>query len=534
MALPPRDPSPPAHHPASTQDRSDDYHESRAKNRKKGIHPGADLTVKGKKISRDQIKVANQILDVADDEHAGQDASVALVMTGIMESSLSVIMNTQGTPYGGVFQADVGGGVFRIDETKRMAFYCLHGGKGFNAKGGLIEGVKHIGTTSDASYKSIGHLLVVNQGNRSNFISFEDGAAWFEGRRSSKGAGYEPGSESEATAIVEEYGGVNGKGGTSYHREAFYFQIGDEENPHQSYWDGMLDLASDVHWRLFVDGRTIYYDDDYTLIKQQPAAIIHRTEPGVIGFSANWDAERAMATEMTLELLCLPFQYRAGQVLKLIDFGPLSTGSTAKPNPLPGRWLIWEINRSSGSFVSTFTLRQPMRPKMEPNTQQVADEEDPNAGTKGGSLKDIDQDMTAIDIIDELVLPIGRKHDCKTSQGLALTHDNVWKANQSHGSTVSGGRSDHQGPPASAWAVDMSNGSSPTPQMDALAKELAHRFKIPWNGSGLITTHAKGYQFQLIYRTYEGGNHFNHVHFGVHMEHAPTQSQIEAAGHAGT
>jgi hypothetical protein len=24
-----------------------------------------------------------------------------------------------------------------------------------------------------------------------------------------------------------------------------------------------------------------------------------------------------------------------------------------------------------------------------------------------------------------------------------------------------------------------------------------------------------GYRYQLIYRTYEGGNHFNHVHFGV-------------------
>jgi Transglycosylase SLT domain len=96
-----------------------------------------------------------------------------------------------------------------------------------------------------------------------------------------------------------------------------------------------------------------------------------------------------------------------------------------------------------------------------------------------------------------------------------VTAESVRLANATHGPTVSGRRSDHQGPPDVAWAADMSNGTSPTPGMDALARVIASAFRIPWNGSGLVNKIANGYQLQLIYRTMEGGNHFNHVHFGV-------------------
>jgi peptidoglycan hydrolase-like protein with peptidoglycan-binding domain len=88
-------------------------------------------------------------------------------------------------------------------------------------------------------------------------------------------------------------------------------------------------------------------------------------------------------------------------------------------------------------------------------------------------------------------------------------------ANARHGTTVSGGRSDHQGPPAVAWAADISNGGSPTPEMDKLARSLAKRFDIAWPGFGLVNATHGGYRFQLIYRTSIGGNHYNHVHFGV-------------------
>jgi peptidoglycan hydrolase-like protein with peptidoglycan-binding domain len=112
-------------------------------------------------------------------------------------------------------------------------------------------------------------------------------------------------------------------------------------------------------------------------------------------------------------------------------------------------------------------------------------------------------------IIDTIVLPIAR------ACGINRTTAENDAANARHGVTVTGGRSDHQGPPGVAWAADISNGGSPTPEMDRLARQLARRFGIDWRGSGLVNATHGGYRFQLIYRTHVGGNHFNHVHFGV-------------------
>jgi hypothetical protein len=113
-------------------------------------------------------------------------------------------------------------------------------------------------------------------------------------------------------------------------------------------------------------------------------------------------------------------------------------------------------------------------------------------------------------IIDAIVIPLARKN------GIMVTPASVEAANKAHSlNTTSGKRSDHKGPPSVAWAADMSNGGSPTPQMDALAADLAATFGIPWSGSGLVNHTAGGYRYQLIYRTNEGGNHFNHVHLGV-------------------
>lgn len=120
-------------------------------------------------------------------------------------------------------------------------------------------------------------------------------------------------------------------------------------------------------------------------------------------------------------------------------------------------------------------------------------------------------------IIDTEVIPLAAGRGMTTGNTVA----GVEAANGRHGPTVTGGRSDHQGPPEKRWAADMSNSTDgkPTPQMDLLAKELAHKFDLKWNGSGAvsktITLGGKKYRVQMIYRSYIGGNHMNHVHFGI-------------------
>ena len=217
-------------------------------------------------------------------------------------------------------------------------------------------------------------------------------------------------------------------GGTSSYKQDFFFQIGDEEEPHEDFWTGMNRLADDVNWRLFCDGRTIYFDDEMRLIQQVPAATIYRGSPVVITYDALWDA-RKLCTEMTIELICDPFEFRAGDVFLLREFGPLSQGSTAKPKPLPGRWLVTAISRSSGQLSSRFTLRQPAKPRREPpNT--VAQRESLNEEF-GGNVKDIGGGSTPKAIIDHMVVPLAKKHKMVTGDTVAK----VEAANAAHGPT---------------------------------------------------------------------------------------------------
>jgi len=114
-------------------------------------------------------------------------------------------------------------------------------------------------------------------------------------------------------------------------------------------------------------------------------------------------------------------------------------------------------------------------------------------------------------IIDSRVIPVAAR-----ILGTNITPETVAAANARHSvSTTSGNRSDHKGPPDVSWAADVSNGTKPTPEMDLLAKTLASNFGIPWSGSGLVSKTIGSYRYQLIYRTMAGGNHFNHVHFGI-------------------
>lgn len=106
------------------------------------------------------------------------------------------------------------------------------------------------------------------------------------------------------------------------------------------------------------------------------------------------------------------------------------------------------------------------------------------------------------------------------SQGLGFPHmsvEYVRERNHAHGPTVGGNRSDHQGPPGTAWAADISNGSSPTREMDQMAQRIADWFGGPWSGEGICNWWTGGFRFQMLYRCAPAGagNHYNHVHIGV-------------------
>jgi hypothetical protein len=462
-----------------TASKSDDQ---RKRDKDPGINPDSRMLVKGVQASAGQKRQAERALLVASDLNAPELAVKAMMCAAIGESALTAVVNSIG--YGGVFQGDVSHKYryFKVDDTEAEARCFLKGGKGFQGGGAIALANAHPDWTP-------GKIATTVEG------SGEAPAFYDKYKR-------------EAELIIEAYGGASFSG--TVYRKQFNFEVGSADEPHESFWDAINRLAEDVAWPFFLDGNDAYFDSETTLIKQKPALVVRRGAPFVVGEpQGTWDARR-IATEVTLDIVCDPLEFRAGETVQLEDYGPFSTGSTAK---LPGRWLIESSSRDRASVSSSFTLKQPSKPKLEP-AAETAERNDPSqaGGDISGSPKDV---------IDSVVLPIARE------AGIQVTAESVKEANARHShNTADGNTSDHAGPPEHAWAADMSNStggnfdhSAPTPEMDKLAKALQAKFDMPgWKG-GIFnkeaTFHSVRYRFQLIYRTDAGGGHWNHVHFGV-------------------
>ena len=82
--------------------------------------------------------------------------------------------------------------------------------------------------------------------------------------------------------------------------------------------------------------------------------------------------------------------------------------------------------------------------------------------------------------------------------------------------TADGGVSDHWTGSTSAYAVDIGRCSLAFPggPLDQTAQEIAQALEIP-ERTGVHNVIHGHYRFQLLWQTYEGGNHYNHVHIGV-------------------
>lgn len=312
---------------------------------------GASVTLKP-----DELRNAEKALDAAmsgpvDDPDPPEDAILALLCACIVEAPFFRNPTGGDASSAGMLQllATHGSLSFRRDIANVVGLFL---NKGFTGKGGAIK------LASDNSDWSPGRIAQEVQGSAhpDRYDKVIDGAK----------------------KVLEAYGGAGTNLGT--YRKQYNFEVGSPNNPRETYWDAMNRLADEVKWPLFLNGQYLYFDSEMTLIKQKPATVITRTDPSVMSWDCVWDA-RNIATEMRLDLICDPFEFRAGDVFKLLEFGPASSGSTAK---LPGRWLVSEISRSRFSLASSFTLKQPERPDPEP-VSELAQRQQEDVGSVTGS-----------------------------------------------------------------------------------------------------------------------------------------------------
>lgn len=302
------------------------------------------LTVKGRPMTPRQANVANILLAVANQRNADDNVTVAIIYAAIVESALSETSDN-GTYWGALSGSH--GNFPDQSDTVGMATAFLEGGKGFKSAIGLSRTL-----SNPAAIASQAEVAVPYD---------SDGVS--RQYKSESGYGTAWDALTEAKAIVEKGGGSAASALlTREEVQPYYFAIGTSSNPNEDFWTGFMRLANQVNWPLFTDGNRCYYDSEMTLIRQKPAAVIDRDDAAVIDWGYDWE-NRQIATQMTLNLICDPFEFHAGEVFELHRFGAASSGSTAG---LPGRWLIADIIRNKTDLFSQFTLKQPEQPKREP------------------------------------------------------------------------------------------------------------------------------------------------------------------------
>jgi hypothetical protein len=360
--------------PAHPGTKSSSKSPSKKAAKSKGLGANAKgLTCKGSALTATQTQVANIILQVGDQLSAPHNALVGAIYACMGETSLGNDAATYAGTGGAQGPFQTLPGMYSGGHDVAAAAKDFFQGKG--------------------AFGAPGAIAAANRGDPAWMIANETevNAVWLHSHGDSY-AGYFPGGQSagiaEAEAIVNGGGGSGGTAGgttTAQVAQPYYFQVQAQED----YWTAMCRLAQEVNWELVVDGDRVYYDTDQVFITQKPAAVIGREDPTTVAWSYDW-VNRTVATNFTIQVLSDdPFEFAAGEVLQVQDFGVAGTGSTASP-PLPGRWLIDEITRTKGDLFSEFKLVQPTPPKPEPApTYTSATSSSVPGGSGTASLGDI-------------------------------------------------------------------------------------------------------------------------------------------------
>jgi len=331
-------------------------------------------------------------------------------------------------------------------------------------------------------------------------------------------------ARANAEKIVEAWTGGQGADDTSFIK-SYEFMVGPPDGPRgENYLEAMYRLAEPVNWRAFWVKDELHFISEEDLFKSAARARIryHRTghefpDPRANGgvsvvaehVSANWN--RGMPVQqMTLSVR---MQQWAAPIGTVVVFDEGSSG-------MRGRWLVTNIRKSAFGTLGEITLSQPLKEKKEPAHDMG---QRPTGGGDSSPVSPGDVEGTPKNIIDTVIIPIALsisdRFQAGGGQG-SLTPAHVEAANHQHSvTTTSGNRSDHAGPPWYSWAADMSDNwgsGSGSPKMDQLASELGKRFGISPHRGGCFSSYHGRYRYQICYMTMIGGNHFNHVHFGVH------------------
>lgn len=475
--------------------------------REKGFSDSDKITIKGSPASEPQRRVVEKVITAGNDLHAPFLVIVAAVMAIIIESEANETAHAPGNPlHWGAFQQDPRWWAATMAHGKADAYKDAVG----TSKQGFYDVA--IPAWKKNPHQDLGVFIQNVQGATE---AYNPGYAGSVNRW-----------RAEAQHAVNAFSGLgvsDPDSTTQTYKKKYEFMVGQPDGPKkENYLEAIYRLAEEVQWRAFWVNDVLHFQSETDLYKAKARARLRRYENGVESVSFEWDGQKRI-NRMSLGVRMEKWIAPIGTVVVFDEGGPAQ-----------GRWLVTNIRRSVFDELGQIELSKPMRELKEPANQpgtrtiepKTSNPSDPSGGTTGadpfGSLADIKSNWTPADIIYKLVVPKARYHGM--TEG--ATKENVIAVNKSP-THVSG--SDHYGPYYLRWAADMSNGFSPTSEMDDLASDLIMAFNMPDLAQpratrGLVLGNAiqvdhRGFTFILIYRTDlgagKGGNHYNHVHFGV-------------------
>ena len=156
--------------------------------------------------------------------------------------------------------------------------------------------------------------------------------------------------------------------------------------------------------------------------------------------------------------------------------------------------------------------------------EALAEEEGAEADD-ADDFSSIDDEDEGLEGISQFLAPGGEwgGSEAPVRRAIKIARANALTVTSTKRSSLSTG-SDHHVSQTRAFAADLSNGSSPTPQMDRTARQIAAALGHPNFRAGVLAVTSGPVRAQLLWRTRVGGNHFNHVHFGV---------RVSGSGHGG-
>ena len=362
----------------STKTKSAAQEEAEKISKSPGLTAGSGATVGGARATATQIANANILLGVVKKLcPENQVAAEAIMFAAIAESKLGGEANSF-TPnedgYYGVLQGNSKEWP-NPNDTKGMAEAFLKGGKGFEGGGAIA-----LSKTSKDPIEIA--------------VKVEVPSIW-PANAYAKEAGYSN-FLTEARSIVTGNITPGGSGGGEEAKsDVGQLQRGTTSNPDEDSWECCTRLATQVDWFFFSNNERIYYMDGPDFMRQKPALYIDipknhvqtptgQNEYGVILSPSTFSFDNttfeyrfshklktrvqrkskaikpASPAEVKLLLECPIEKYRAGEVFKFVNSGPID-----------GVWIITDTMRHC--FKNTYTefiLEPPVEPLPEPRATE--------------------------------------------------------------------------------------------------------------------------------------------------------------------